>query len=345
MNRILTCAMLLAVCLGSAPYASATWGKFISTGTATGVGNPSCAFVSTGHVVCAVLTDTAAIMVNEFNGTAWGKWTSLSGAVSSSPSCTSDGDGSVICGATATNGNLLWTIFNGTKWSTPATVAAALYSAPSCAQYSVGEVLCVARNATAGLAWSLYNGTSWSAFAKLTTTAVSAPACTTDNNGGVVCSIFTTAYVTRVNRFAAGAWKGFLSLGGDAGGEPDCASFNSSGRVACFAKAYNSGIYVDLFDGTSWATGDWSGYEGLGGAENDNASCASQAAGELVCGVISAITSGFFANVDAGSGFTGWVAIGTTTGLGSPSCAPLGTSQVVCVVMGTNNKLSSVVGP
>lgn len=31
--------------------------------------------------------------------------------------------------------------------------------------------------------------------------------------------------------------------------------------------------------------------------------------------------------------------------VGSPSCAPLGTGQVVCAAMGPNNKLSSVVGP
>jgi len=34
-------------------------------------------------------------------------------------------------------------------------------------------------------------------------------------------------------------------------------------------------------------------------------------------------------------------------GIGTPACSPLGTGtgQVVCVVMGINNKLTSVVGP
>jgi hypothetical protein len=32
-------------------------------------------------------------------------------------------------------------------------------------------------------------------------------------------------------------------------------------------------------------------------------------------------------------------------GLGTPSCAPLGTGQVACVVMAPDNKLTSTVGP
>ena len=165
MKRITVCLFLHGL-LVLAPPAWASWGSFASTGTATGVGNPSCALASTGHVACAVRNGAAAIMVNEFNGTSWGKWTNLVGTVSSDPSCTSDGAGKVICAATATNGNLQASVFNGTAWSTPAKVVGALYSAPSCAELSAGQVLCAARNSTGGLAWSVYNGTSWSKFAR-----------------------------------------------------------------------------------------------------------------------------------------------------------------------------------
>ena len=33
------------------------------------------------------------------------------------------------------------------------------------------------------------------------------------------------------------------------------------------------------------------------------------------------------------------------SGVSTPACAPLGTGQVVCIVLGINNKLTSVVGP
>ncbi len=81
MKRSLVCMFLLTVCLGSVPLASATWGSFVSTGTATAIGNPSCAFVSTDHVACAVRSGASELMVNVFNGTKWGTWMTLTGTV------------------------------------------------------------------------------------------------------------------------------------------------------------------------------------------------------------------------------------------------------------------------
>jgi hypothetical protein len=348
MNKIAACLML-STCLLMAPAASATWGSFISTGSATGIGNPSCASVSTEEVACAVRSGKSAMMVNEFNGTAWGAWKSLTGTVSSDPSCTSDGSGKVLCAATATNGDLEVTVISGGVWSNPTNVTAALFSAPSCAQYTAGQVLCVARNASGGLAWSHYNGTSWTAFANLTISATSAPSCTTDNNSGVICMVFTTGNATQVNRYAAGTWKGFLNIVGVAAGEPDCTSMNSGGNVACFVQGAQSlGIFGTRFDGGVWTVADWSGYGGgLGGSVSENAGCTSQAAGELVCGVYGVgvpYDSAFFADVYNGSSWSGWTEVGGV-GVGSPSCAPLGAGKVVCVIMGINNKLTSVVGP
>ena len=345
MKRTLVCVLVLTLCPTLCSVAWASWGSFTSTGTATGIGAPSCAEVSANHVVCAVRSGMSTVMVNGFNGTTWGAWTSLPGTVESDPSCTSDGAGKVICAAAATNGKLQVSIFNGTSWSTPTQVSASLYSAPGCAQYTTGQVVCAARNVAGGLAWSRYNGTTWTAFANLSPTggAVSAPSCTTDNNSGVVCSVFVKGFGTQVNRYAAGKWEGFLSIGGIAGGEPDCTSLDSGGQVVCFAKAYSSGIYVNLFNGAAWAVGSWSGYRGLGGGVNDNASCTSQNAGQLVCGV-NAYDNIFYANVFTGASWSGWIRVGGT-GVGSPACAPLGTGKVVCVVMGINNRLTSVVGP
>ena len=49
MSQFLQFFMLGVVCLGITPAASASWGAFVSAGTATGIGNPSCALVTTGH--------------------------------------------------------------------------------------------------------------------------------------------------------------------------------------------------------------------------------------------------------------------------------------------------------
>lgn len=159
----------------------------------------------------------------------------------------------------------------------------------------------------------------------------------------MICAVFSTGSATLVNRFSGGAWAGFLSVGGVAGGGPDCTSMNSGGKVVCFAKGFASGIYGALFNGGAWVIGGWNAYAGLGGNVNDNAGCTSQAAGQLVCGVI-AVDNAFYADVYNGSTWTGWAKIGGT-GVRSPSCAPLGTGQVVCTVRGVDNKLTSVVGP
>jgi hypothetical protein len=159
----------------------------------------------------------------------------------------------------------------------------------------------------------------------------------------VICAVFTTGSATLVNRFSAGAWAGFLNIGGLAGGEPDCTSENSSGKVVCFAKAYNSGIYGSVFSGGAWASGSWTAYTGIGGNVNDNASCTSHIAGQLVCGVV-AIDNVFYADVYNGANWSGWAKIGGS-GVGTPSCALLSAGQVVCTMSGPNNKLTSVVGP
>src|ERR1022692_1137461 len=147
MKKLAICLIVLSAYVLMAPAAWAAWGSFISTGTTTGIGNPSCAPISTGNVACAVQSGKYTMMVNQFNGTKWGTWKSLAGGVSSGPSCTSDGKGNVFCAATATNGNLQVAAYNGTSWGTPVKVKAALYSAPGCAEYASGQVLCVARNA------------------------------------------------------------------------------------------------------------------------------------------------------------------------------------------------------
>jgi hypothetical protein len=345
MKHLLVCLLLLPAFLGLCPSSWASW-KFISTGTATAVGTPSCAQLSTSHVVCAVRTGKAGIMVNGFNGTSWHSWTTLAGTVSSDPSCTSDGNGNVICAATATSGSLLWTRFNGTTWTTPLQVTASLFSTPSCANYTVGQVLCVARNASGGLAYTIYNGVKWSTIANLAITAISQPGCTTDNNAGVICAVYTSAGATEVNRYTAGHWQGFLNIGGIAGGAPDCTSMNDNGNVVCFAEGYISGIYGNRFKGPAWTTADWTGYSdrGLGGSVTENASCTSQSANKLACGVMSVTDDAFYADVWNGTSWSGWTRIGSS-GTGSPSCAPLGTGQVVCIFMGLKNQLTSVVGP
>jgi hypothetical protein len=58
MTRVLRYLVLWSACLPLVPCTQASWGPFVSIGSFTGVGNPSCAAVSSDHVVCAVRTGT-----------------------------------------------------------------------------------------------------------------------------------------------------------------------------------------------------------------------------------------------------------------------------------------------
>ena len=221
---------------------------------------------------------------------------------------------------------------------------------PSCAELKAGQVLCTARGATGGLSWSLYNGTALE--------QVREPRHL-DGLGSELYQRSQWRSGLRGFHQRRGhpgeslfrfQWQlgGFLNLGGIAGGNPDCTFFSTVDPVVCFAKAIGDSIFVTVFDGGNWVMGSWTTYGNLGGEVNDNASCTSQATGELVCGVIGQPTPGnaFYADVFNGSSWSGWTLIGGGgTGLGSPSCAPLGSGKVVCVIMGLNNKLTSVVGP
>lgn len=345
------CAMFLLLalaCLLPATPSWATW-ELVSTGTTTGVGNPSCAAATTNLVACAVQSSKSVLMVNRFNGTSWGTWTSLTGTVTSAPNCTSDGSGNVFCVALSA-GSMIYTIFDGSTWKKTAKVAGPIYSAPACAEYVAGEVLCVATNASGNLAWSLYSSGKWSKFASVTVpnSAFSAPSCATDDIGGVVCAVYSVGYAMLVNRFSAGAWEGFLSLGGAGAGAPYCTSLGTNGQLVCYAEAYNSGLYANFYNfyAYGWSNLSWAAYEGLGGVINTNASCTSQAAGEQICGVygIGEYDNVFYVDVYNGSAWSGYEEVGGT-GVGIPSCAPLGSGEVVCVIMQPNNELTSAVGP
>ena len=114
-GSIVACLFVFVITIFFGHDAHASWTGFTSISTSTGTSNPSCAEASTEHVVCAVLSDKAEMMVNEYSTTKWGSWSSLAGTIVSAPSCTSDGTGKAFCAATAATGDLEVSIFSGSS--------------------------------------------------------------------------------------------------------------------------------------------------------------------------------------------------------------------------------------
>ena len=54
----------------------------------------------------------------------------------------------------------------------------------------------------------------------------------------------------------------------------------------------------------------WPTYGSLGGAVGNNARCTTQAAGQVVCGMIGELDNAFYADVYNGSNWEGWVKFG-----------------------------------
>jgi hypothetical protein len=336
---ILLCALLQTI------PAMASWEPFVSLGNNPVNSDLSCAPFTGGQAVCAGRSFTNTILVNVYNGAAWGTWKSLPGTVTSAPSCAPDGNGRMVCAARAPNGGMAYSVYDGAVWSKELKVKGSLGSGLSCATLGGGRVLCAARSSTGGLTSSVFNGTAWSAFDNQAATTTSAPACTSDGAGRVVCMMQDTASAEIANRYNGATWDGFINLGGLATGEPTCNDFGVAGAVVCFGRGTDTHPFVNLFPGGTWAAGTWSGWEFMGGGlVGTKTSCAAVAAAQLVCGVFGIPDSALWVDQFNGSSWTGFTRLGQTT-IGNPSCLTLGGGKVLCAVVNVNNKVSSTVGP
>ena len=326
----------------------AAWTSAASMGTTVVLSDPSCASPSTGLAVCAARGVGQTLIVNQWSGTKWAVWKTIAGTVTSNPSCAADGAGSVICGVRNATGGLSAAVYNGTTWGVLTSVGGTLTSEPSCAQLTVGDVLCVGRSTAGGYTSSFFNGTVWSAFKTLAGTTVSAPGCGSDGTGGVVCISTSTTYSWSVvaARFAGAAWSTFINIGGSSGaGRYSCTPLGGTlGLLTCFSRGSGGGLFADNYKGGAWAATSWSGWGGLGGNVNPGSSCAQTATGELACGSV-ASDAGLWVTSFNGTGWSGWLKIGTATYNGNPGCASIEGGKVLCAVVGVNGKAVSTIGP
>ena len=326
----------------------AAWTGAVSMGTTIVLSDPSCASPSIGLAVCAARGVGQTLIVNQWNGTAWAVWKTITGTVTSNPSCAPDGAGDVICGVRNATGGLSAAIYNGTTWGALTSVGSTLTSEPSCALLTVGNVLCVGRSTAGGYTSSIFNGTVWSPFKTLAGTTVSAPGCGSDGTGGVVCisTSTTNAWNVVAARFAGAAWSKFINIGGSSGADRySCTPLGGTfGVLTCFSRASSPGLYGNDFKGGTWATTSWSGWIGIGGNVNPGSSCAQSATGQLACGAV-ASDAGLYVNSFNGTGWIGWSKIGTATYIGNPGCASIGGGRVLCAAVGVNGKAFSIVGP
>jgi len=340
--------LVLVACLLPVHSAWASWSGFVSMGTTVVIGDPSCTLLTDGKAICAARGLNQTLLVNEFNGSKWSGWTSIAGVITSNPSCTGDGLGNVFCGAVSTTSALAVAKFNGTAWSALVPVGGQLTSTPSCTSFAAGKVVCVARSITGGLTATVFNGASWGAFSNLAAKTTSAPSCTSNGAGDAICAVLGitgTEYNTLVTRFNGSSWNAFLNILGIATSDPDCIDDEKGGEVSCFARGTTTSLYGNTFDGRSWSTTSWVGWEDLGGYVS-KPSCAPVSSFNLVCAVIGIAdpTNALYVDQFNGAVWSPLERLGST-GIGTPSCTTLGNGKVLCSIVGVNNEALSVTGP
>jgi hypothetical protein len=327
------------------PAAHAAWTTFTALDTSkTALSDPSCASAGAGKAVCAIRDQNSKLAVSVYDGSAWSTWKEFPNVIASAPSCTDRAAGEVICAARSPTGRLLYTIYSAATWTTPALGPVATFvSDPSCARLSATKILCATRSTAGALQAATYT-TKWTAFKNLGGTTTSAPSCASDSAGGAICAIRSTTGTVLVNRLSAGVWGGLLDLGGAVIGNPTCARYGLSQQVICTYNYYGYYTYSNRFLGGLWQVGSWAGWVGAGGNIVNNVSCALVTNGQIACAANSMSDSGMYPNIYSGT-WTSWTPKVGGVNVGSPACASLGSSKVLCVVVGTDSHLSSTIGP
>ena len=79
-HRIFAYFVIAAATFLFIPSASATWGSFHSMGATKVVGQPSCAQLGSGEVMCVGQSQRRALMANQSVKGKWSGWTNHPGA-------------------------------------------------------------------------------------------------------------------------------------------------------------------------------------------------------------------------------------------------------------------------
>lgn len=351
-------AILITPLFSHTGSSMAAWSAYAQFGSTTVVtSDASCASRAAGEVICVVRNLANQFVVNRFNGTAWGAAQPIMNAspvtMISDPSCSDDGLAKVLCVAINANSGFVYTLFNGATWSFPANLAGQFASKPSCASFAAGKVVCVARNGAGGLTSAIFDGAAWSLPAAIAGTAAkisSPPSCAADGAGSVICAALT--FVNRATlafRFNGTSWSAPLNIAGTSNGEQlNCTKTGLPGQVSCFARGTNNAIFTRRFNGGTFSLTNWTPTWASLGSSNtaySNASCASIAPGQLICGAIAVTDAVLYVARFDGVAWLGWTKVGTATGVRNPNCTTLSANKALCTIVNSANKVISTVGP
>jgi len=243
--------------------------KLAGSGAGSGTGPAVCSQDANSLDVFVQGTDHA-LWYKQWDGTSWGSWKSLGGALTSSPAAASRSAGKIDVFVRGTDG-ALWsraTANGGTSWSNWYKIGGQLLAGTGPAAYEWGDarigVFVTGTNRALYHIWYDASG-PWSRWQNLGGALTSSPAATSPASGVIDVSVRGGDGAVWWDHYN-GTWSGWSTpLGGSLGGLTPV----NSAPAACSWGAGRLDVFVQGIDGALWhkgyTGGKWYGWQSLGG--------------------------------------------------------------------------------
>jgi uncharacterized protein YvpB len=275
--------------------------------TATGGLTSNTAVVNSGPNRMSVFGrgEDNALWIRSWDGTTWGGWSSLGGALTSDPAAVSWGTDRIDVLVRGTDMGLYHRYWSGgNNWSGWEALGGILASAPTVASWGPGRLDIFARGADDAL-WSIaWAGTQWTGWYSLGGRITATPAAASWGPNRI--DVFVRGGDGALwHRAWSGLWYGWEPLGGWLTSAPAASSWGP-GRIDVFVRGGDDAAWHNAWVGTQWT-----GWQPLGGYLTSQPEAVSFDANRIDLFVRSSANVVYQTGWD-GAAWSGWRGLGLT---------------------------------
>ena len=179
------------------------------------VGGPAATAWSTSRLDVLVRgTDNGLWWIN-WNGSAWGFWSELSGStLGSTPAVTNWGAGRLDAFYAGSDHSLRHRVYSSSAWGTEENLTGILVGGPAAVAWASGRIDVVVRGTDDSLWWQNWNGSGWSGWSSLGGTAMSDPVLSSRGSGLLDVFYKGTNGAMKHRSYSSGVWSAEEDLGG-----------------------------------------------------------------------------------------------------------------------------------
>jgi hypothetical protein len=122
-----------------------------------------------------------------WNGSQWGGWENLGGAILEAPNCVSWGSNRIDCFARGTDKAMYHRWWNGSQWGGWENLEGAILEAPNCVSWGSNRIDCFARGTDSAMYHRWWNGSQWGGWENLEGAILEAPNCVSWGSNRIDC--------------------------------------------------------------------------------------------------------------------------------------------------------------